>query len=330
MAVDYSRIGRLLKILMLIQGQTGWSAARLAKECGVSVRMIYRDMKALEGAGIPYFHDRESGGYQVRRDFFLPPVQLTLDEALALSALAEHVAGAEQVAYLKPASKALAKVRGQLPASIRSELEQIEDHVAIKLASAMPPEGATDVYETVRHALSSRTALRCVYESVNAPVEPTKPSSGDSFVFKPYALLFNQRAWYTLGHHGGRREIRCLKLTRFTHVRPTTETYDIPKNFTVTHHLGNAWRMIRGKPTYDIELHFEPEFADTISDTHWHATQEVTWNDDGSITFCCKVDGLEEIVWWILGMGPHCVVRKPKVLADLVKSKAMEMVRRYD
>lgn len=34
--------------------------------------------------------------------------------------------------------------------------------------------------------------------------------------------------------------------------------------------------------------------------------------------FRCKVDGLDEIVWWILSMGPHCVVNKPPELADRV------------
>ena len=28
--------------------------------------------------------------------------------------------------------------------------------------------------------------------------------------------------------------------------------------------------------------------------------------------FRCKVDGLDEIVWWILGMGPNCIVKQPK------------------
>jgi predicted DNA-binding transcriptional regulator YafY len=78
-----------------------------------------------------------------------------------------------------------------------------------------------------------------------------------------------------------------------------------------------------------VELHFDPEFAETIADTHWHSTQEVIWNDDQSITFKCKVDGLEEIVWWVLSMGPHCTVKKPKELIEQVRKLASEMVARY-
>lgn len=325
MAVDYSRIHRLLKVLTLIQGSKGWTPKRLAVECGTTERTIYRDMKMLEGAGVPYFYDEEARGYSIRRDFFLPPVQLTLDEALALAALAEHVGGSEQVPFMKAASRAISKVRGQLPVAIRDELEKIEKHVAIKLAAASPPEGSADVYEVVRAALASRTALNCTYESLGST-----SSNGDGFIFKPFSLLFNQRAWYVVGHHSKRKEVRCLKLNRFTKLEPTHEAYKIPKTFTVHQHLGNAWRMIRGEKTFQVELHFDAEFAETIADTHWHQTQEVIWEGDGSISFHCEVDGLDEIVWWILSMGPHCLVKKPKELAMRVKALATAMVEKYD
>ena len=323
MAADYSRIHRLLKILHLIQGSKGWTPKNLAVECGTTERTIYRDMKMLEGAGIPYFFDGEAKCYGIRRDFFMPPVQLTLDESLALAALAEHVGGQEQVPFTKAASRAISKIRGQLPSPIRRELEQIEDHVAIKLSAASPPESSADVYETMRSALSRKLALRCEYESLSKK----KPQA---FILKPYTLFFNQRAWYVVGDHSKHNDVRCLKLNRFSRIEPTDHSYVIPKSFSLNRHLGNAWRMIRGDKTFKVELDFDPEFAETIADTHWHPTQEVIWNDDQSITFRCKVDGLEEIVWWVLSMGPHCTVKKPKELIDLVKSLATGMVAQYE
>jgi proteasome accessory factor B len=324
MPADYSRIHRLLKILTLIQGSRGWTAQRLAVECGTTERTIYRDLKMLDGAGIPYFYDPEQKCYSIRRDFFMPPVQLTLDEALAMATLAEHCGGQEQVPFTKAASRAISKIRGLLPAAVRNELDQIESHVEVKLAAANPPEGAADVYEGVREALSQRRAIRCEYESLSG-----EAGKNGAFLFRPYALLFNQRAWYTIGHHSGRRSVRCLKLTRFTKVEPTKDSYEIPKDFTVSGHLGNAWRMIRGEKSYEIELTFDKEFAETIADTHWHATQDVVWHDDGSITFTAKVDGLDEIVWWILSMGPHCRVLSPSELAGRVKSLAGEILKLY-
>ena len=92
---------------------------------------------------------------------------------------------------------------------------------------------------------------------------------------------------------------------------------------------GKAWRMIKGDTTYKVELHFDKEFAETIADTHWHATPEIEWLEDESILFHCEVDGLEEIVWWILSMGPHCVVNKPPELVDRISQMAQAVVDSY-
>ena len=46
--------------------------------------------------------------------------------------------------------------------------------------------------------------------------------------------------------------------------------------------------------------------------------------------FRCKVDGLDEIVWWILSMGPHCVVNNPSELAERVRELAAGIVSQYE
>jgi len=157
-----------------------------------------------------------------------------------------------------------------------------------------------------------------------------RSKNGDAFIFKPYTLFFNQRAWYAVGYHSKHNEVRCLKLNRFTRIEPLDQPYTIPKSFSLAAHLGNAWRMMRGDKTFKVELHFDPEFAETIADTHWHSTQEVIWNEDESITFRCKVDGLDEIVWWVLSMGPHCTVQKPKELIELVRTLAGATAAKYE
>ena len=330
MPADYSRIHRLLKILTLIQGQAGWTATRLSVECGVTERTIFRDLKMLEGAGIPFFHDPDSAGYRVRGDFFLPPTDLSLDEALALIALGEHVGNQEQVPLTRPAGRAIQKIRGQLPGKLRRELERLEPHVAVHLARSGPHEGIADVYEAVREAIRTRRRLRCRYESVRAMQgQDDNGGANDWFEFFPYTLLFSQRAWYAVGHHGGRDAVRKLKLNRFAALEATDRPYAIPDDFDLGDHLGLAWRMIRGEPRCEVELTFEACFAETLADTYWHPTQVIDWHDDGSITFRCTVDGLDEIVWWVLSMGPHCRVIQPPGLVERVADLARRTAEQY-
>ena len=321
---EYVRVHRLLRIMTLIQNQDGWDAKALARECNVGERTIFRDMEMLEGAQIPYYFDEERRGYRIRSDFFMQPIELTLEEALAIVALGEHIGGPNhQMSFMQPAARAVAKIRGQLPERLRRAMEKVDHHLAIRIGHTAIEDEAEDVYMTMQQAVSEHLAVDCEYESAG------KTEAGPRFTLQPYTLFFSKRAWYVIGHHSRHDEDRCLKIARFLRAKLTDQQFAPPRGFSLSKYLGNAWWMIRGDRRYKVELRFDKEFADTIGSTHWHKTQEIEWRDDGSITFRCKVDGLEEIVWWILSMGPHCTVVQPRDLVDRVCNLAGEMLQKY-
>lgn len=324
MMAEYTRVHRLLKILTLVQGGGTWTPERLASECGVSARTIFRDLKQLEGAGVGIAFDGGAGGYRVAGDFFLPPVSLTAQEALALSVLCEHVAGREQIPFTRPAWQALQKVQASLPPEIRDEIARSVESIVVQTARAMPADGHGDMYDRVQSAIASRRALLCRYESLG------DSDGGRAFEFDPYTLYFAVRAWYAVGFHHGRGEVRTLKLNRFSMATALDRTYEIPPDFSLESLLGNAWRMIRGEPEYEVELRFEAVFAETVSDTLWHKTQRLEEHEDGSLTFRCRVAGLEEIVWWVLSMGPHCRVIAPAELRERVREKSRATAALYE
>lgn len=323
--MSYTRIHRLLRIITIIQSGDQVNAKRLAEMCDTSERNIYRDINELREAGVPISHEPDLGGYKIRRDFFMPPVQLTLDEALALAALGEHISGKEQIPFLTPARRAVHKIESLLPPAVQQELHKQLATMEIQTAPSMPPDSVEDVYARVREAIAQRRILRCEYE----PVASSDDEQGE-FDLHPYTLLFSVRAWYVIGYRSDRDDLRSLKLGRFAKLQLTERTYEMPDDFNLSKHLGNAWRMIRDGDDVEIELWFDETFAQTIAETLWHHTQEIEWHDDESCTFRCTVAGLSEIVWWILSMGPHCQVRKPPELAEQVRDLAARTASLYD
>ncbi len=321
--MSYTRVHRLLKLLTLIQSRADHNAASLANVCGVAERTIYRDIEQLVAAGITIDFDHAAGGYRIAGEFFLPPVQLTAEESLALSVLCEEIAGNEQITFLKPAWKAISKIEAQLPQSIRDDLAEIRGAVTIHTAKSAEPDGYKDVYDRVSEAIRRRVALECEYESASGSTD------GERFHFEPYALFFCVRAWYAVGRHGGRNDIRSLKLNRFSALSLTEQSYELPEGFTIESHLGNAWRMLRGDTDHDVEIWFDPSFAATVSDTRWRPDQSFEEHEDGSVTFRCTVAGLDEIVWWVLSMGPHCVVKRPAELRSRVQELSVQTAGLY-
>ena len=319
---------RLLRIIMLVQGQPDWTPKRLAEEFGKTERTIYRDIDKLRTVGVPIDFDHQSKGYRIAETFFLQPLQFTPDEALALAALCGAASDTENAALTRPAARARAKIEAQLPPDLREQVEELAGHLGYRAAPGTPTDDYADVYDRLRGAIAKRTAVLCAYEPSRGRGTRDTANAGE-FEFEPYALFFSVRAWYAIGRRSDRDDLRSLKLARFTMVRPTNRYYEIPENFSVRGYLGNAWGMIRGTPDYQIELRFEPRLADTIIETRWHHTQETEEHEDGSVTFRATVSGLDEIVWWVLSMGPSCEVIAPPELAERVRDLAEQTARRY-
>ena len=326
MSKEYKKIYRLLDELMIIRAESGINPEMLAERFGITKRTIFRDIETLQETGIPVTYDHETAGYAIGKEFFMPPVDLTYEEGLAVCSLLSHIAENGQIPFIEPAARAVTKIKSQMSDKLRSELDEVDQHIELKLASSSEGEEVRDVYERVRYAIAKRHALLCTYDSVS---NTSDSNSTEQFIFKPYKLYFSKRAWYVYGYHDGRSAVRCLKLQRFSTMRQLEQPYEIPVDFSVTQHIGNAWRMIRGNESFEVILHFDADFAETIADTNWHKTQQIEYLQDGSLQFTCTVDGLDEIVWWVLSMGPHCKVLQPPALAQKIKDLATGILEQY-
>jgi predicted DNA-binding transcriptional regulator YafY len=293
----------------------------IARALDVSRRTVFRDLNALELAGVPYHYDAIDG-YRITGDFFLPPVQLTLGEAMALSVLTSQMARRRQIPFLEDAFRAAMKVQAQLPAPIREEVAADDTHVRVEGPRVSPQENSGRHFESLRKAIAAKRKVRCTYDGGNHGRMP--------FLFRPYVLFFGQRAWYVVGYSELAGAERTLKLNRIGVLEPTDRPYMIPNGWTLERSLGNAWRMIRGRVGYHVKIRFDREHGRNVADTLWHPTQRITWcPDESECIFECDVDGLDEIVWWVLGYGSHARVLEPRELVSRVSEMAQQMSRQY-
>lgn len=320
-----SLISRLLRMLALIHGSHRWTPSGLAEAMSTTERTVYRDLRRLRESGVPIQFDHASNGYCIVGRFFLPPVDLTPEEACSLVMLTERVGGSEQLPLTRSAATAIEKLRALLPSALREALDEFMPRVTVHLA-ASESDGIDDVWATVSKAIAERMALRCVYDAANH--DEDAPDDG-AFRFDPYDLYFGQRAWYAVGLHHGRDAVRTLKLARFSRIELTDQSYAIPPDFSLQQYFGRAWRMMPGGEVHQVRLRFSRDVADTVEGTIWHSTQQVSRHEDGSITVTFEVDGLDEIVWWVLSYGPHCVAEGPQQLRERVTGLLTEATNRY-
>jgi len=320
--MDVGRLHRVLKIITILQGRRFFNADELARQCGVSRRTVYRDLNMIEKAGIPFFYDRDTGGYQIHQAGYLPPINLNLDEALALVLMASELGRSGRLPLLEPARDAAAKIESSLPLAIRASIGQIVPRMALRPGPLARHNALQETYKVAQRAITRSESLDATYISFH--------DTGQIHTrLDPYWLLFNERAWYLIGHSSKHKGVRTFKLGRFKQLEPTGKAFRLPKGLTLEKHLGNAWRLMRGPKTYEVELRFSPLVGPNVAEVNWHATQRIRWDDDGNVFFTATVDGLDEIVWWVLGYGPEVEVLRPAELRDRVTQKAREMLAVY-
>jgi len=110
--------------MTFIKAQRNLSRSDLARKCEVCVRTIQRDIDSLVCAGVPIFWSKD--GYEIMPDFFMPPVNLSMEEAfhLVVATRAFKDPGESQQRAIESAAS---KVMAILPDKTRDRLNQLLD-----------------------------------------------------------------------------------------------------------------------------------------------------------------------------------------------------------
>ena len=111
---DTKRVSRLTAILTQLQSVRLLTATKLADRFGVSVRTIYRDIKALEKAGVPIVTE-EGKGYSLMEGYRIPPVMFSENEANALLTAELLVMASKDQSLINEFKSATQKIKTVLP-----------------------------------------------------------------------------------------------------------------------------------------------------------------------------------------------------------------------
>jgi predicted DNA-binding transcriptional regulator YafY len=142
--------------------RTGITAQELADRFGVTLRTIYRDLDALQDAGMPIRADRgRGGGYALDKNYQLPPVNFTAREAALLVALSRLAIEQRLIPFPKTIESAIDKVRSALSTSAQRELLGLVGELQLVGVPALPI--APSVRETIEAAWFEARPLRIVY-----------------------------------------------------------------------------------------------------------------------------------------------------------------------
>lgn len=230
-----SRAARLLQLLdTLRRRRTPAPGALLARELGVTLRTLYRDVATLreQGAAIA----GEPGvGYVLQPGFLLPPLMFSADELEALLLGARWVSLQADPELARAADGALARIASTLPADARLGLET-SGLMVPQSGTPAPPE---PWLPALRRAI--RDERKVVLQYRDADGQATRRTVW------PFAMGFFQQsrmlaAWCEL-----RQDFRHFRADRVLHLHPTDAP--LPER---RHALIRRWKaQLHTHPTAD-------------------------------------------------------------------------------
>ena len=237
--MKHSKINRVIQILTTLQAGESYTASDLCEMFGTSRRTIFRDLKELQAIGVPYHYDIKTGGYTIEPEFFLPPANLNLREALSLLLLAHKVSNQVQMPFKRSALLAALKIENNLPAEIKQYCKTALRNISTG-DNARAPVRQNVQFDKVFAQLQEAIAKK---HKVNICYYPFFESGVVNIELCPYRLFYNNQKWHVLGRSSLHKSVRTFELNCIRELTTTEECFPGDEDFDVSEYLGRAWSM---------------------------------------------------------------------------------------
>jgi predicted DNA-binding transcriptional regulator YafY len=221
-----NRIDRLFGILVLLQSKKFLPAEKIAEKFGISVRTVYRDVKALGEQGIPVSFEPNKG-YFIVDGYFLPPVSFTSDEASALLLMERLVQGFADRSIKRHYTTALTKIKAVLRHKEKEKLEALDDNMKLQLPSRMVND--FDHLSLLQNAISSKTIVTLEYKNSREEVTTRQ--------VEPVGLIFYAFNWHLVAWCHLRQEYRDFKVSRIVKSTRTELCFTKEKHISVSEYM---------------------------------------------------------------------------------------------
>lgn len=221
-----NRIDRLFGILVLLQSRKYVSAEKIADKFGISIRTVYRDVKALGEQGVPVSFEA-ARGYYIVQGYFLPPVSFTGDEANALLLIESLVGGFADKSIQKHYFTALNKVRSILPTAQKEKLDHLSKTIRLQIPQRLNQDSA--YLSELQTAISSKVAVELGYSN--------QREEQSMRLVEPIGLIFYAFSWHLIGWCRLRKDYRDFKVSRISRLTVTSEPFQKKKHMELSEYM---------------------------------------------------------------------------------------------
>lgn len=213
---DTKRLSRLTAILTQLQTKRLVTATLLAEKFQVSVRTIYRDIRALEQSGVPILTE-EGKGYSLLEGYRLPPVSFTETEANALITAEQLVLKNKDASFVKEYSAAIDKIKSVLRHHTKENVNLLSSRIAIGQNYNL--DRTSNYLSSLQLALTNFEVTKIVYQKPDSEETSTR-------AIEPFAIFNTQENWLLVAYCRLRQSFRVFRLDRIKKLEILPEKFE--------------------------------------------------------------------------------------------------------
>lgn len=202
-----NRVERISAILIQLQSKKIVKGQDLANRFSISLRTAYRDVKALEEAGVPIVS--EAGvGYSLMDGYRLPPVMFTKEEAIAFLTAEKLVEKLTDPSTYSTYQSALFKIKAVLKTDDKEHLEKMDDYIEVLKSSYLPPDKQTTNHiQTILKSIAQKKQLSIHYFANHNQQNSTRD-------VEPVGIFLMGQQWHLIAFCCLRKAYRNFRIDR--------------------------------------------------------------------------------------------------------------------
>ena len=300
----------------------GWTVKELMRELEVSEKTVRRDLECLQEAGFPL---REIVGPRGRKAWHIEPNQawagtpFTFDEALAIYLGRRFLEPLAGTVIFEAACRAFRKIRASLKPEALRYVDRFAGLFHQTAVGHSQYAAKAEQIDRLMIGIEDRKALFLTYQSLQA----TEPVTYDVY---PYGLVRHHDSLYLIGHSPQHDQIRHWKVDRMQNVELTDFPFQPPEGFSLGDHLASSFGIWDGGDEVQVKIRFSPAVARYVQEKHWHASQRLTVEQDGSLLAEFRLSGTAEVKSWVLSFGKEAEVLEPRELRREITQELRTLV----
>lgn len=310
------KLERLLSIIILLLNRRLVQAKELAERFEVSIRTIYRDIEAINGAGIPIVtYQGTNGGIGLAEGYRLDRNVLTNDELAAIFTALRSIStsyGNDQNLQL------MEKINSVVPSA---NFEDFQHKVSRVLIDYSPWEGNERLQpklQLLKVAVDSCRIAEFTYSNAEGVVSPR--------IVEPHVLILKGKQWYLKAYCQTKEQFRLFKLKRMKELEIAPERTFIRRDFPIQESATGQSQCNPSRVT-EFVLRFRADSRYLAEE--WFGIEELLPVEDGSWKVRKAYPEDEWLYRFILGLGHHAEVLEPPHLREIIASRAEQVAKIY-